>query len=186
MAKKIHQFFLKRNLNLSKFWLVIGSIKPDFANDDINHYKDESISIFYDEFSELKTINPEKNIRTFSLKLGELYHYIADFFCHAHNNENMKENYLYHFKYEWQLNKFAYNTNKKIFNLNNIEPYIYNLSLPQLMKYKHKEYLNKKVSFQNDLVSAFEFSIFLTNKLIADTTHIKNVFNANSQLTIAK
>ena len=53
LAKKIYNFFKKRNVNLSKFWLTIGSVKPDFTNDDINHYKDESIYLFYEKTADL-------------------------------------------------------------------------------------------------------------------------------------
>ncbi|HKL74659.1 MAG TPA: zinc dependent phospholipase C family protein [Halanaerobiales bacterium] len=185
LAKKIYNFFKKRNVNLSKFWLTIGSVKPDFTNDDINHYKDESIYLFYEKFSELKNIDPEKDIKNFSMKLGEIFHYTADFFCHAHNNKKMENNYLYHFKYEWQLNKFAYNSKSEIFNLKHLDPYIYQLTLKELMNYKHKEYSNKKTSFKNDLFYSFQFSIFITNKLLANAYNQK-LSNPNFNLNIAK
>ena len=185
LAKKIYDFFEKRNVNLSKFWLTIGSVKPDFTNDDINHYKDESITLFYEKFSELKNIDPEKNMQKFSLKLGEIFHYTADFFCHAHNNQKMEDNYLYHFKYEWQLNNFAYKSKNKIFNLNQLDPYIYQLTLKELMNYKHEEYLNKKTSFKNDLFYSFQFSVFLTNKLLANT-YSQKLQTSKLHLNIAK
>ncbi|MGM0438151.1 MAG: zinc dependent phospholipase C family protein [Bacillota bacterium] len=185
LAKKIYNFFKKRNVNLSKFWLTIGSVKPDFTNDDINHYKDESIYLFYEKFSELKNIDPEKEMKTFSLKLGEIFHYTADFFCHAHNNQKMEDNYLHHFKYEWQLNKFAYNTKNDIFKVKQFDPYIYHLTLKELMNYKHEEYLNKKSSFKNDILYSFQFSIFLTNKLLANT-QLQSMKNTKLNLNIAK
>lgn len=171
---------------MARFWLVMGSMKPDFTNDDINHYKDESISLFYKKFGELKKIKPEENIRTFSLRLGELFHYIADFFCYAHNNKEMKDNYLQHFKYEWQLNKFAYNTKKDIFKMNISDSFIYNLNLSQIIEYEHKNYLNNKQSFKLDLMSAFKLGILLTNKLIWETNTENNIPYKESPISIAK
>ena len=185
IAKKIHEFFAKKNIDLSKFWLTIGSVKPDFTNDDINHYKDESIYLFYEKFSELKNINPKSEIKKFSLKLGEIFHYTADFFCHAHNNQKMEENYFFHFKYEWQLNKIAYKSKNKIFNLKKLDPYIYQLTLKELMNYKHKEYLKQKNSFQKDLFYSYQFSIFLANKLLVNS-YKQKLQNTKLHLDIAK
>ena len=161
-------------------------MKADFTNDDINHYKDESISLFYKKFSELKNIDPDKNLRKFSIKLGELFHYIADFFCYAHNSEKMKENYLFHFKYEWQLNKFAYNSNKKIFEVNTTKTYMHNLSIAQIIESEHKKYLNLKQSFKTDLLYSFRTSILLTEKFITETAVEKSSSNSYSPVYIAK
>ena len=185
IAKNIHNFFKKRNINLSKFWLKVGSVKPDFTNDDINHYKDESIYLFYEKFSELKNIDPKKEIKKFSLKLGEIFHYTADFFCHAHNNSKMAENYFYHFKYEWKLNKVAYRSQNNIFKINQLNSYIYQLTLKELMNYKHKEYLQTNSSFANDLFYSFQFSIFIANKLLVNT-YKQKILNSNYHLDIAK
>ena len=169
LAKNLYEYFEKRKLKLSKFWLIIGSLKPDFISDDINHYKDKSISIFYKKYNKLTKTSPEKKIKEFARELGELFHYIADFFCFAHNDQKMKNNYSLHFKYEWQLNKFAYKTDKAYkIKINPADLEILKFTLPEIIEYRHKNYLQRKQNFKKDLSSSFKTSILLTNKLLRE------------------
>ena len=166
LGKELYNYFLlEENIKLSKFWLSLGSVKPDFTNDEINHYKDESIKLFFEKFSKLHNLDPEKNRNKFSLKLGELYHYIADFFCYAHNNQKMKENYSKHFKYELSLNSYAYKKRQSLFKTNKHNYYIYDFSLKYLLNLKHQKYLKEKKSFATDIKFAFEFNKILTKKI---------------------
>ncbi|MGM0410971.1 MAG: zinc dependent phospholipase C family protein [Bacillota bacterium] len=184
LGKELYKYFLEENIKLSKFWLALGSIKPDFTNDEINHYKDESIKLFFEKFSKLHNLDPKKNKNKFSLKLGELYHYVADFFCYAHNNKYMKENYSKHFKYELSLNSYAYKKRKNLFKNSKNNYYIYNLSLKELLNLKHKKYLKEKKSFATDLKFAFEFNKLLTKKLFFNINYEDK--EINSRLNIAK
>jgi len=58
--------------------LAWGSMKPDFIEVDISHFKDETMENFYQQFDQLKAVNPDQKPYSFAVKLGALFHYITD------------------------------------------------------------------------------------------------------------
>ncbi len=174
MAKDIAKYLAESNINISKNWLMFGSIKPDFTNDSVSHFKKDNLTNFCQKYFDLQELNPEENLRDFSLKLGELFHYIADYFCQAHNEAELINKKLSHFKYEWQLNKFA----KKLFERSSIDKLsddgVYDMRLSNFINYKHQDYLKRKQSFKNDLDFTFKVCILMTKKLVKEISYNNN------------
>lgn len=84
-----------------------GNLKPDLKGTYLTkrHYP----SLMYDEvieklrvFVEKYRIGPE-NGRELSVDLGEICHYMTDFFCYPHNDDIYDHNLLAHYIYEKRI-----------------------------------------------------------------------------------
>lgn len=171
--------------------MALGSIKPDFIEGEISHFKDETIENFYNQYEELKGINPDQNPYKFALKLGELFHYIADYFSRAHNDPELDPGTIWektvHIYHEWKLNKVAQNLHPDFFKEEIEERDIYKKSLEDFFEEEHAEFLNRNYSFKNDIGAAFRICVLMTNKLVFEMQTAENyafthVFNLRHRL----
>ncbi|RAK09405.1 zinc dependent phospholipase C [Halanaerobium saccharolyticum] len=191
LAYKIHDHFAKQDVWLSKMALAWGSMKPDFIEGKISHFKDETMEIFYQQFNELKEMNPDQNPYSFAVKLGELFHYIADYFCRAHNDPELNPGTLWektvHIFHEWKLNQHAQNLHPDFFKKELEDKFVYKNDLETFIEKEHADFLDREYSFENDLASAFKISVLMTNKLIYEMQLKENyafahVFNLRHRL----
>ena len=86
-----------------------GSIKPDINRTlrSIPHYKKETQQFVYHKIHDMQSRlipKAKKELRHFSIELGVIIHYIADYFCMAHNHSKF-DNMLPHFFYEYALDR---------------------------------------------------------------------------------
>ena len=191
LAHKIHDYFARKDIWLSKTALAWGSIKPDFIEGDISHFKDETIENFYAQYEELKEMNPDQNPYSFAVKLGELFHYIADYFSRAHNDPELDPGTIWektvHIYHEWKLNKVAQNLHPDFFKEEIEERDVYKKSLEDFFEEEHAEFLNRNYSFKNDIGAAFRICVLMTNKLVFEMQTAENyafthVFNLRHRL----
>ncbi|MFW6270430.1 MAG: zinc dependent phospholipase C family protein [Bacillota bacterium] len=193
MAHKVHDYFAKKDIWISKTALALGSIKPDFIEGNISHFKDETIDNFYIQYEELKDINPDQNPYKFALKLGELFHYIADYFSRAHTDPELSPGTLWektvHIFHEWKLNIVAQNLHPDFFKKEIEENFIFKTSLANIIEEEHAKFLEEDFSFKNDIASAFRICILLTDKLIfemqtqtAESYAFSHIFNLRHRL----
>jgi len=191
LAHKIHDYFAKKDIWLSKTALSWGSIKPDFIDGEISHFKDETIELFYDQYEELKEIDPDKKPYIFAVRLGELFHYIADYFSRAHNDPDLDPGTLWektvHIYHEWKLNLVAQNLHPDFFKNEIEETHIYNKSLEDFIEEEHQDFLEQDFSFKKDIAAAFRISVLMTNKLIyemqtANNYAFSHIFNFRHRL----
>lgn len=191
LAYKIHDHFAKNDIWLSKFALAWGSVKPDIIKGDISHFKDETIEIFYEQFDELKEIDPDQSPYKFAVKLGELFHYIADYFSRAHNDPELDPGTIWektvHVFHEWKLNQRAQNLHPHFFQKEIEEKFVYRNDLESFIEKEHKAFLEEDYSFKNDIASAFRICVLMTNKLIYEMQLENNyafthVFNLRHRL----
>ena len=126
-----------------------GSIRPDLYNDSINHFKEEEDNLFYQSFMDLTRDYGEEDI--YEVKLGESFHYIADYFCFAHNHKELKHNTYSHMTYELKLHQKAKKVNYSF--LKDLKPSLlmekYNFR--GFMEYKHQEYLKNWSGPESDI-----------------------------------
>ena len=182
IAGRVYNQFVETDLKLHKIWLRLGSIKQDYVYDNINHYKDETAHLFYQKYNQLTEVNLIKKPRLFSLKLGELFHYICDYFCYAHNQELLKNDMTQHFLYECKLNLYTYKLNKNHFNkYNTPNNYIFEMSFPKFIEFYLKKYLKRKPSYDIDIFSAYEVCVLLVYKLINEHKGNQNVYLKTSR-----
>ncbi len=80
-----------------------GSVMPDLKDkEDGSHYSENCFANASLIFEELNKIDAA-DIKAFSYKVGELLHFIADYFTNAHNKEYLQRNMRLHMVYEMRL-----------------------------------------------------------------------------------
>lgn len=104
IGKLVHSTIHKRfSISLKKLALEYGSIKPDILPKmkTVPHNKTFSFHIVKElirEMFEKPTPLTKKEIRKFSIELGVLLHFTADYFCHVHNiglGKPFRKHYIY-------------------------------------------------------------------------------------------
>lgn len=96
-------------ITLDKTSFVRGNYLPDFSLGLITqpHYLKYRLGFVLHEMTALcvRRDAPEAAGRDYSLRLGVLCHYIADFFCFAHS-EDFTQNMAVHVDYEQRLHRY--------------------------------------------------------------------------------
>lgn len=142
MAKKL-------NVEINTPYFLLGNIIPDFLpqHKKKEHIFKSSLPYVLYEINSIK-LATDKNLRSY--KLGIVCHYLADFFCKAHNCEAMQTGLWEHFKYESLLHSVLISTNFEIPLKNDI----YNVKT--FLKKKHEKYLLEEPSVVVDIGYSLE------------------------------
>lgn len=146
-----------KGLALNKKSLKKGSVGPDFSPNLFlkPHYFDQSYEYLQQEIKKFLFLGSRES-EAFSFRLGNILHYIADYFCMAHNNQSLREALTQHLKYEFTLDQF-FRCNKA--KLIKETPY-YHTNIKALKKYfdflerQHKAYLCLASNFERDCLYA--------------------------------
>lgn len=148
---------------LDKKAFMYGNIKPDLTPDLMNcpHTYANYFDIMCGHIE--KIVNDRLDIYNFSVELGQICHYICDFFCLYHLDERIWSKKKDHFLYEVSLhiklllNKSKLRNNHKVsYFENDIATYIKNL---------RKEYESMKSSKMNDLEYSISAIVSVCDKL---------------------
>ncbi|MFZ5967996.1 MAG: zinc dependent phospholipase C family protein [Bacillota bacterium] len=172
------------NINLDKRFLIYGSIKPDIVPRlfKIPHYHEDSIHFIEDEIYKLASapfIYDKEYIKHFSIQLGVITHFIADYFCLAHNDKEIyRDNIWAHLKYESTLHghfKNAKEAPKKLAS------YISNLgdnkeTISALFDHLFSRYKNNIPSFQNDVQHSIESASVISLFIVYNCVENKKLF----------
>lgn len=161
IAKGLYESFLKNlNVSLDLKGFIYGCVKPDFSLSllKMSHYKDKSLEATCSMIKALhdkKLPEANKDIKQFSIYLGVIAHYLADYFCYPHNNKIY--NFIpIHFAYE---NKLAFTLDKIdvgklssyfLPSINSISTDNENWMLDYINE-KHREYLHRNGRVFNDI-----------------------------------
>ncbi len=167
-AKKIVEHIkLMYNVNLKKYNIIYGSIKPDISVlfSKHPHYINKSLNEMCKNVNLLIKLTDGRygiESRSFARELGTVLHYTADFFCKAHNDINGQPhltNY-YHILYEqrFQNQLRAYELDVVRENVINFIDYnlekIKDTSLKNYIKTSHNKYM--KLAGKQYLCNRFE------------------------------
>lgn len=79
-----------------------GNIKPDIPSQKRNRHTLESCLTTVCNYSE-QIMEEKLSLMDFSVRLGEVCHYVCDFFCYYHLNNEIHDRRLNHFLYELRL-----------------------------------------------------------------------------------
>jgi len=101
ISKVLYQHF-STELELDKQAFAYGNIKPDLPSSHRNHHTLENCLFTVCDYSNI-LINDKKSTKNQSILLGEICHYVCDFFCYYHINEEIHNKKLHHFLYELNL-----------------------------------------------------------------------------------
>lgn len=121
VGKLIYQILKQNDIYLNKNFFVFGNIEPDLTLFLLNkpHHKKEFDDYVKNEILFVSNIGIENTASidsNYSRKLGIICHYIADFFCLAHNN--FYNSIWSHIKYESNLYKYMKKHKKTLKNIN--------------------------------------------------------------------
>lgn len=146
LAKKIVKKF---NKELDSNSFLLGNIMPDFIpwHKKKEHTFESSVSYVLYEIHLIKKLN---DINIISYKLGIISHYLADFFCKAHNCEEMQKGLWQHFKYESLLHSVLISANIEL----PIENDIYKIKT--FLKKKYERYMLEELSVVVDIQYSLE------------------------------
>lgn len=182
VASVIHE---KLNIPLNKEAFQYGSIKPDFYPNlmMIPHYKESSAIVIYKRILDLQSKRlptVPKDLKQYSLELGVINHFMADYFCGAHN-ERKKSSLPNHLMYELELAKCFSNSNIKKIALSIINNRRTQLELKAgLLDYinkKHLEYLNRPADMLKDILYSLELCLVVSSEIL-----FKSMSNISEQI----
>lgn len=141
---------------------LYGNIKPDITPKfiAIPHYKDASFEYIMKMIAsiEIQTLpTSAKQLKSFSVMLGVINHYLTDYFCYAHNNKSL-DKFAPHMLYENKLAIKFYSTDLKRICNNSITAVSrnHNQYIRDYVEFKHYEYMNIKPSMNKDILYSVE------------------------------
>ena len=156
--KKDYNILVKRSL----LW---GSVKPDFIRHRIPHYKYRGTKGFYKKIDQLEQSAAKLTPKEFSLELGQIFHYLADYFCQAHNKQYFINKTRFHVLNEIRLQRYFKKLNKDFFDFNIIGNRPKNII--DIIETEHLKFQQEEFSFANDLKYTFRILMIIGNKLLS-------------------
>ncbi len=164
ISKVLYKHFSK-DVELDKQAFSYGNIKPDLPSAKRNHHTLENYLYTVCDYSN-QLMDNELSTEDFSVRLGEICHYVSDFFCYYHLNEEIHNKKLHHFFYEIRLHMGLFQLrHTKNYELlpSKKEPRknIYSIVLDM-----RKVYLSHPKCFQLDIEYAFLTSVWVCESII--------------------
>lgn len=164
ISKILYRHFLPE-VELDRHSFSYGNIKPDLPSHTRNHHTLENCLFTVCEYS--KELMEEKvTLEYMSVRLGEISHYVCDFFCYYHLNEQNHNRRLHHFFYEVGLHyKFlsAWHNHKIQLTGLFLEP---NKDISAIILEMRKAYLSQTPSMKRDIDYAFMTSVWACESII--------------------
>lgn len=190
-AKEICEHIsLKYGINLKRYSLIYGSVKPDVSIlflGKTKHYFDVSLDMVCESANiMISAINSKEEIeaKAFARELGVILHYITDFFCRVHNDINgikHSENFkhvLYEQRFQKALEEYELDVLREKILLTEDEEInkIETMSLKNYLTYRHNKYMKEagKFYFYNgmekmrliDMKYSFGISVIVASYII--------------------
>ena len=171
--------YFKLRINLHNF--IFGNVKPDlvYRLSTMSHCLHDSLPFVLEEIHNLQ----EQGVDSpqFSITLGVINHFMADFFCSAHYPKDRFAGTIKHLRYEIELHQ-TYKRMERMESLNMLKSSALNLSavagnnLQFIMRALESEFSRRKSSKENDIDYALK-ACNLTNNYILNNLQLKPVIN---------
>lgn len=149
IAKALHQQ-LRGEIELEQQAFLFGNIKPDLPSPSrVHHTMENCLSTVLELADYLMT--EEVPVEKFSVTLGEICHYVSDFFCYYHLNEEIHNKKLKHVIYEIKLHFELYRlriTKKITVKKAGLEP-MENIEF--VIRRMRRDYILQPVTLKRDL-----------------------------------
>lgn len=156
---------LPKGMEIDKKAFMYGSIRPDLPSKLFQkpHTLDNYLNIVCKISNEL--MNNKYSLKQYSYKLGEICHFICDFFCYYHSDEAIYNKSLSHFIYEFRLHFILRRTYikeemKKILDVETEREDITSIISEMQKKY----FLNSK-SFKKDIYYSYLTALWICKSL---------------------
>src|SRR6056297_2393813 len=156
---------LKDKIVLEKNSFVYGNIKPDLTNkllkkphtvENYMHYVCEEAEYLMEE---------EVSLHEFSFRLGEICHYISDFFCLYHTDleifNEFKKHFIYELKLHFVLLKNIRSIGSKFGEINSRQ------NIHSIIEEFQNQYFEKPSNMKKDLDYAFMATVYICETVYA-------------------
>lgn len=158
ISKTLYKYFIGE-IPLDKKAFAYGNVKPDISRESrhISHTLENYLLTVNEKAPQL--IEKETSPEEFSINLGEICHYVCDFFCYYHLNEERYHKIFRHFLYELRLHVELYKiyfSRKLKMPKHKIPPH---KNINSMILEMRKDYLLKPHSYKLDLDYAFHAAI---------------------------
>lgn len=167
LADKVYSQLNKESqLILSRKSLIWGSVRPDFIKHSIPHFKERGVQPFYSKYKKIDQNITKLSIKELSIELGQIFHYICDYFCHAHNKRKLIKKTRLHILNEIKLQRFIQNTNFNFINvkLNNYDEQLFE----DIIEKEYTKFINDSFNFKNDLMYSYKICVIAMRKILSN------------------
>jgi len=156
----------KNEAALDRWAFAFGNVKPDLPPDCFKerHTLENTLFTVYDRTGQLSGRPLSK--KEFSIKSGEVCHFICDFFCRYHLNESMHKKIIPHLFYEIRLHLWIYFLSifkRKELQLTIRQPA---KSIVAIIFELRREYLEGRAEIKKDIRYALEASMCAFNFIL--------------------
>lgn len=159
-------------MNLDKRAFIYGNIKPDITCKLLrNPHTLENYFLIVCNSAE-KLMNSKVSIQEFSFELGEICHYICDFFCQYHIGDEIFHKFREHFIYELKLHFELIKNSSKI-NIS-IEIMAAKRNIALIIMELRKQYSENPDSMSKDLEYAFMATMQICESLYYFSSNYTN------------
>lgn len=165
LISKILYRHLSLEVELDKRSFAYGNILPDLPSQSrIHHTLENCLFKACDNSKQL--MEEDMSIKNFSARLGEICHYVCDFFCYYHLSENIHNKRLHHFFYELGLHYqllLLYYSRRIHLDKSHLEP---KGDLRSIILDMRKLYFSLNPSMKRDIDYAFLSSVWTCESII--------------------
>ncbi len=156
---------LSKKIVLDKHSFLYGNIKPDLPSRDHKPHTLENY-LFTVCQSSSQLMNDKSSVKEFSQQLGELCHYVSDFFCYYHLNNDLHDSSLRHCLYEQrlhiELHRLQYKTKCTLFPVNNEV----NKNIASIIFEMKQSYYSKPKTLKRDIDYALLTTAWICKSII--------------------
>lgn len=167
-------------VELNKRAFSYGNIKPDLPSEKRNHHTLENYLGTVSEYSK-QLMENEMTIEEFSVRLGEACHYVSDFFCYYHLNEDLHNKSFQHFLYEIRLHfemLYLRFRKKYVISPSDKEP---RKNISSIILELRKAYLSQPKSYERDIEYALLANIWICESILYYTKNSLQVSKEDKQ-----
>lgn len=166
ISRKLYKHFLGE-ISLDKRAFAYGNIKPDISKDNL-HNNTHTLEnyLFYVNERAKQIIEKDNTITDLSSHLGEICHYVCDFFCYYHLNDEIYNRMFRHFLYELRLHYVTYviyYSHKLKISSTRKEP---RKNISSIILEMRREYLSQPESYKRDIDYALKTAIWTCESIL--------------------
>ena len=164
IAKGLYRF-LSEEVVVDRKAFIYGNVKPDLPTHKHGHHTLDKYLDTVNSYSE-ELMDDEVAVREFSVRLGEICHYVCDFFCYYHLEEEIHNKRLRHFLYELKLHhqlKHDWKRNKIKVESSGLEP---KKDIGYIISEMRRNYFEQPCMINRDIEYAFLTTVRICESII--------------------
>ncbi len=165
ISKILYNHF-KGQMELDKANFIYGNIKPDLNSKVIKrpHILDNYIDYVCSSAGNL--MKGEVSLEEFSVELGEICHYICDFFCRYHLNLEIFNDLKGHFFYELELHFVLLGLSREEKSEMEINNKKADRDIGSIISAMRADYFSETAAFKKDISYAISTSIWVCESVV--------------------